>query len=102
MPLAQGVQDVNRFSYTFSELSLFCRIFAEFSVIFPYYLEINNIIYKIFGYVENRVASGPGGSTSPQDIRIKKELCLNFKAELDIALHHSSLCDIYYRNIVFI
>lgn len=61
MPLAQGVQDVNRFSYTFSELSLFCRIFAGFSVIFPYYLEINNIIYKIFGYVENRVASGPGG-----------------------------------------
>ena len=60
MPLAQGVQDVNRFSYTFSELSLFCRVFAGFSVIFPYYLEINNIIYKISGYVENRVASGPG------------------------------------------
>lgn len=61
MPLARGVQDLNRFSYTFSELSSLCRIFAGFSVIFPYYLEINNIIYKILGYVENRVASGPGG-----------------------------------------
>lgn len=90
MPLARRVQDLSRFSYTFSELSLFCRIFAEFSVIFPYYLEINNIIYKIFGYVENRVASGPGGHR--KDLRIKEELCLNFKAELDIALHHSSLC----------
>ena len=60
MPLAQGVQDVNRFSYTFSELSLFCRIFAGFSVIFPYYLEINNIIYKIFGYVETGLWPLPG------------------------------------------
>lgn len=60
MPLAQGVQDVNRFSYTFSELSLFCRIFAGFSVIFPYYLEINNIIYKIFGYVETGLCPVPG------------------------------------------
>lgn len=64
MPLAQGVQDVNRFSYTFSELSLFCRIFAGFSVIFPYYLEINNIIYKIFGYVETGLWPLLGAGTS--------------------------------------
>ena len=61
MPLAQGVQDVNRFSYTFSELSSFCRIFAEFSVIFPYYLETNNIIYKILSYVETGLCPVPGG-----------------------------------------
>lgn len=60
MPLARGVQDVNRFSYTFSELSSLCRIFAGFSVIFPYYLEINNIIYKISGYVETGLRLVPG------------------------------------------
>ena len=60
MPLARTVQDLDTFSYTFSELSLFCRIFAEFSVIFPYYLEINNIIYKIFGYVETGLWPVPG------------------------------------------
>lgn len=81
------------FRTRFRNFRPFAAFFAVISVIFLYHLEIDNIIYKNFELCRKQGCVWSwGAGTSQKDIWIKKELCLNFKAELDITLHHSSLC----------